>query len=200
MSTKSLPKSEITRDAFLDVALQEASLIGLARLTLAPVAAAAGRSKGGLLRYFPNKEALQIAVLDRAFERFRDLVIEPARLHPAGLPRLRAALEYWLTWMDRAGLRGGCPLLSAQQEFDDERNQVREHLRRSTIQWNDYLLHHARQASVAKQLPSSLAPETLVLAMNGLISAAQIERRLLGHKQVNAHAMQAFDQLINLQP
>jgi len=60
-------KSEITRDAFLDAALYEASLSGIARLTLAPVAAAAGRSKGGLLRHFPSKESLQIAVLDHAF-------------------------------------------------------------------------------------------------------------------------------------
>ncbi len=200
MSQKPLSKSEITRDAFLDVALQEASLIGLARLTLAPVAAAAGRSKGGLLRYFPSKEDLQVAVLDRAFERFRELVLEPARLHPAGLPRLRAVLEHWLAWMDRAGLRGGCPLLSAQQEFDDEKNQVREHLRRATVQWNDYLLLQAHKAAKAGQLPSGLSPETLVLAMNGLISAAQMERRLLGRKQVNVRAMQAFDQLTHPQP
>ncbi len=189
----------MTRDAFLDVALQEASRTGLARLTLAPVAAAAGRSKGGLLRYFPSKESFQIAVLERVVERFREFVVEPARTHPAGLTRLRSILEHWLTWMDRAGLHGGCPLLSAQQEFDDEQNQVREHLRRAMTEWNDYLQHQACKAAEAGQLPAGLSPDTLVMVMNGLVSATQMERRLLGHKQVNARALQAFDQLTNPQ-
>jgi AcrR family transcriptional regulator len=199
MNQKTLSKSELTREAFLDTALQEASLTGIARLTLAPLAAAAGRSKGGLLRHFPSKESLRIAVLDHAFQRFGELVLIPALPVPAGLPRLRATLEHWLTWMDRAGLRGGCPLLSAQQEFDDEQNQVREHLRHATAEWNNYLLHQGRKAAEARQLPAGLTPEILVMVMHGLISAAQMERRLLGRKQVNARAMHAFDQLTNPQ-
>lgn len=200
MNSPALSKSEMTRDAFLDVALQEASQTGLARLTLAPVAAAAGRSKGGLLRYFPSKESFQVAVLERAFARFQECVLEPARRHPAGLARLRGVMELWLTWLDRAGLRGGCPILSAQQEFDDEQNQVREHLRLGITKWNDYLRHQARTAAAAGELPAGLLPDTVVLVMNGLISAAQLERRLLGRKQVNVRAMQAFDQLTNPQP
>lgn len=200
MNEKTLSKSELTREAFLDTALQEASMTGIARLTLAPLAAAAGRSKGGLLRHFPSKESLRIAVLDHAFQRFREFIVVPAQVAPAGLPRLRATLEHWLTWMDRAGLRGGCPLLSAQQEFDDEQNQVREHLRRATAEWNNYLLQQAGKAATAGQLPPGLTPEALVMVMHGLVSAAQMERRLLGRKQVNVRAMQAFDQLTNPQP
>lgn len=195
MKSKSLSKSELTRDAFLDVALQEASLTGIARLTLAPIAAAAGRSKGGLLRHFPSKEELQIAVLDKASERFRELVLVPARLQPAGLARLRSVLAHWLTWMDRAGLRGGCPLLSAQQEFDDEHTLVREHLRRSAMQWNDYLLQQARRAADAGEMRPGISPSAVVMLMNGLISAAQMEQRLLGRKEANVRAMQAFEQL-----
>ncbi|HYD58732.1 MAG TPA: TetR/AcrR family transcriptional regulator [Noviherbaspirillum sp.] len=200
MNERTLSKSELTREAFLDTALQEASMTGIARLTLAPLAAAAGRSKGGLLRYFPSKESLRIAVLDHAFRRFRELILVPAQAAPAGLPRLRATLELWLTWIDRAGLQGGCPLLCAQQEFDDEQNQVREHLRQATAEWNNYLVHQARKAADAGQLPAGLAPEAVVMVMQGLVSAAQMERRLLGRKQVNARAMQAFDQLTQPQP
>jgi AcrR family transcriptional regulator len=79
-------KSETTRDAVLDAALYEASLTGIAQLTLGRVAAAARRSKGGLLRHFPSKERLQIAVLEHAFMRFQQYEPESALNAPAGLP------------------------------------------------------------------------------------------------------------------
>ena len=192
-----MDKSRLTRDAFLDTALQEASRIGVARLTLAPVAAAAGRSKGGLLRHFPSKESLQIAVLERAFMRYQQFVFEPAMKAPSGLPRLRLILENWLSWTERAGLTGGCPILSAQQEFDDQDSEVREHLRSSWSHWSDYLKRQAIKARDAKQLSADLMPDELVMAMSGLVSAEQLERRLLGHTGARAKALRLFDCLTN---
>lgn len=188
-------KSEITRDAVLDAALHAASLSGIAQLTLAPVAAAAGRSKGGLLRHFPNKESLQIAVLERAFMRYQQYVLEPALKAPRGLPRLRAIMQNWLDWTERAGLPGGCPILSAQQEFDDQDSEVREHLRSAWTRWHDYLMHHAVLAHEASHLPPGLSPEALVTLMIGLKGAAQLERRLLERHDANHKALQLFDRL-----
>jgi AcrR family transcriptional regulator len=191
-------KSEITRDAVLDAALREASLTGIAQLTLGPVAAAAGRSKGGLLRHFPSKEHLQIAVLERAFMRFQQHVFEPTLKAPSGLPRLRATMECWLKWPESAGLPGGCPILSAQHEFDDLDSNVREHLHGAWSRWHTYLIRQAQKAQEASQLPSGLSPEALVMLMIGLKSAAQVEQRLLNHCEANRNALQLFDRLTSL--
>ena len=188
-------KSETTRDAVLDAALHEASLTGIAQLTLAPVAAAAGRSKGGLLRHFPSKERLQIAVLEHAFMRFQQYVLESALNAPAGLPRLRAIMENWVNWPENAGLPGGCPILSAQHEFDDEDNEVREHLFSAWSRWHDYLARQASKAQEASQLAPGLTPEALVTLMIGLKGASQLEQRLLNHRDANNKALQLFDRL-----
>ena len=190
-----MDKSQLTREAFLDTALREASLIGIARLTLAPVAAAAGRSKGGLLRHFPSKESLQIAVLERAFMQYQQYVVEPALKAPSGLPRLRLILEHWMNWTERAGLRGACPILSAHQEFDDQDGEVREHLRSAWTHWCDYLTRQADKACAAGQLRQGLAPDELVVLMTGLVSAEQHERRLLGRAGSRAKALRIFDYL-----
>lgn len=102
-------KSEITRDAVLDAALREATFSGIAQLTLGPVAAAAGRSKGGLLRHFPSKEHLQVAMLERAFMRFQQHVFEPTLKAPSGLPRLRATMESGSSGLRAPACRAGVP-------------------------------------------------------------------------------------------
>jgi AcrR family transcriptional regulator len=187
--------SETTRDALLDAALHAASLSGIAQLTLGPVAAAAGRSKGGLLRHFPSKESLQIAVLERAFTRYQQYVLEPAMKASGGLPRLRAIMENWLVWTERAGLPGGCPILSAHQEFDDQAGEVREHLHSAWSRWHTYLLRQASRAEEAGQLPRGVTPQAVVSLMIGLNCAAQLERRLLGLADGQAQAMVLFDRL-----
>jgi AcrR family transcriptional regulator len=187
--------SEITRDAVLDAAMYEASLTGIAQLTLGPVAAAAGRSKGGLLRHFPSKERLQIAVLEHVFTRFRQHVFEPALGAPTGLPRLRSIMECWIRWPESAGLPGGCPILSAQHEFDDLDSEMREHLHNAWSGWYDYLLRQAQKAQDLSQLRSDLTPQGLVTLMTGLKSASQIEQRLLDHRDANHDALQLFDRL-----
>jgi AcrR family transcriptional regulator len=185
--------SEITRDALLEAALHEASLSGIARLTLAPVAAAAGRSKGGLLRHFPNKESLQIAVLDYAFSHFRHYVLEPALPVPSGLPRLRAIMENWLNWTERAGLPGGCPILGSQHDFHDQDSAVSLHVRESWATWQNYLRRQADKAQQASQLPPGLEPDALAMLMLGLKAGAQMEWRLLKDRDANRRALLLFD-------
>jgi AcrR family transcriptional regulator len=188
-------KSEITREALLDAALYEASLSGIARLTLAPVAAAAGRSKGGLLRHFPSKESLQIAVLEHALSSFRHYVLEPALPMPSGLPRLRAIMENWLSWTERAGLPGGCPILSSQYAFDDRDSAVCAHVREAWTSWQSYLRRQASKAQEASQLPPGLTPEALAMLMVGLKATAQMESRLLKDDDANRRALRLFDHL-----
>jgi AcrR family transcriptional regulator len=64
-------RREARRDTILDVAAQSFLEHGYAATTMSAIAATLGGSKGTLWSYFPSKEVLFTAVLDRVTEAFR---------------------------------------------------------------------------------------------------------------------------------
>jgi AcrR family transcriptional regulator len=193
-----MQKGEEARLAIIDAAMREASRIGVSALTLAPVAERAGWSKSGLLRHFPTKEALQVAVVQRTSELFRERVLLPSLSTPPGAPRLRAIFQRWLGWIHDSGLDGGCPLNGARLEFDDQPGEVRDALVAGWNEWMAYLERHATKAIELKQISTPLAPRQVVMVMCGLASAADSGSRLLGKRETLRDAERAFDQLFPL--
>jgi AcrR family transcriptional regulator len=94
-------KGEKTREVILDRALRMASELGLEGITIGRLADELDLSKSGLFAHFSSKENLQVETLDRAAERFTEVVVRPALAAPAGEPRLRALFEGWLDWPKR---------------------------------------------------------------------------------------------------
>src|SRR5688572_2109590 len=103
-----MAKGQITRQAILERAVAVSSLTGLEKLTIGQLADDLKLSKSGLFAHFKSKEALQLAVLDRAVDRFTELVARPALKEPRGEPRVRALFERWMGWSKNTILPGGC--------------------------------------------------------------------------------------------
>jgi len=120
-------RGEETRVRILDEAVRIASRDGLEGLSIGLLASALGLSKSGLFAHFGSREALQVAVLDHAAERFRRRAW-PLRELPPGPERLRFLLRTTLDWIDDPELPGGCPISGACIEFDDREGPVRERL------------------------------------------------------------------------
>lgn len=192
-----MSKGDEARATLVDAALQEASRIGLAALTLAPVAQRAGWSKSGLLRHFPTRESLQLAVLQRAVQLFRERVLLPALAQPAGVPRLREIFRRWLAWVAKSGLEGGCPLSAARLEFDDRPGEVRDAVAAYWSEWLQYLERQAARAVEQGDLRTRLSPRQLVMQMTGLVSAYDTMLRLLGDRSAARDAERAFEQLLS---
>ena len=80
----------------LDQAVEIAGRLGVAGLTIGSLATATGLSKSGLYAHFRSLEALQLAVLGQARERFVEPVLRPALAAPRGVPRIRTAFDHWV--------------------------------------------------------------------------------------------------------
>lgn len=125
-----MSKGARTRATILQAAVETASLGGFSALNLQPLADRVGMTKSGLYAHFRSKEALQLAALEWATERFEATVVAPAKVEEPGLPRLAGIFERWLEWPGNAALPGQCPFLLGLAGMDEAEGPLRERLAR----------------------------------------------------------------------
>lgn len=85
------PTRQQIDDEIIDTAATLFARHGFEETSIQRIANAVGYSKGGLLRHYPSKEALQEAVLERCIADMRAIATSVAEL-PAGPQRDRAVL------------------------------------------------------------------------------------------------------------
>lgn len=189
-------KGEQTRQAILGQALALASENGLSGLSIGLLAERSGLSKSGLFAHFGSKEELQLAVIREAQERFAEVVVRPALKERRGLARLRAMLRNGIGWTQKAGLPGGCPLMSAALEFDDQPGVVRDAVELSQREWRRTLAQAIRIAMEVGELGADTDPEQLAFEIVGIDLVALTWQRLFRDGDIEQRAMRAFDRLV----
>ena len=84
------------RGELLDHAMDIVTTEGAAALTIARLAARMDASVGGLYRYFPSKEAILIALQERAITGFAEVLAAAAGKTTDSIERLRAVFRAYL--------------------------------------------------------------------------------------------------------
>jgi AcrR family transcriptional regulator len=186
-------KGEATRGIILDEAGQLARRVGLGGLTIGSLATQTGMSKSGLFAHFGSKESLQIQVIEHSSERFVDEVIRPALKAPRGVPRVRDLFERWLAW---DSVEGGCPLVAASFELDDQPGPVREHLVRVQRDWADTLATVFTSGIGEGHFRPDADPRQFAQDLQGVMLAYHMASRLLADGDAAARARRALDTLL----
>jgi AcrR family transcriptional regulator len=186
-------KGEATRGVILDEAGQLARRVGLGGLTIGSLATQTGMSKSGLFAHFGSKESLQIQVIEHSSERFVDEVIRPALKAPRGVPRVRDLFERWLAW---DSVEGGCPLVAASFELDDQPGPVREHLVRVQRDWADTLATVFTSGIGEGHFRPDADPRQFAQDLQGVMLSYHMASRLLADGDAAARARRALDTLL----
>lgn len=137
-------KGEATRERIVAEAARQAAQRGLADVSLADVADAVGLSKSGLFKHFESKEAMQLAVIARVMERYREFIWADADAQPPGRPRLEAVFGRWLDWAESEWPQSGCPVIAMTVELDDQPGPLRDLFHARLRQWRDLLIEEFR--------------------------------------------------------
>jgi AcrR family transcriptional regulator len=186
-------KGEATRWVILDEASRLARRVGLAGLTIGSLATQTGMSKSGLFAHFGSKESLQLQVLEHSRDRFVDDVIRPALKAPRGEPRVRDLFERWLAW---DSTEGGCPLVAASFELDDQPGPVRESLVRVQRDWADTLATVFTSGIGEGHFRPDADPRQFAQDVLGVMLSFHMASRLLGDSDAADRAERALDALL----
>src|ERR1700733_9076717 len=135
-----------TRERILAQGIALMSQAGLTGVTLGVLADQVGMSKSGLFAHFHSKEEVQIGLLRHMAEFAKEHVVQPAKRSEPGLPRLKALVQRWFGWAQRAGLPGGCPVAAGLFEFDDVEGAVRNQVLAMESEWRGLLKQLVREA------------------------------------------------------
>ena len=191
-----MSKGDETRRTILADALAQASALGLTGLTIGSLAKRTGLSKSGLFAHFASKEALQIAVLDDARDRFVTTVVSPALKEPRGEPRVRALFERWMRWEKAEFQPGGCVFLASATELDDQPGPVRDRLVEIQRDWGDALETAARIAKEERHFRADLDVRQWAFDLWGLMLAYHWHARLLRAEDAAERVRRSFERLL----
>lgn len=191
-----MQKGQETRSQILEVALAQASQLGLEGLSIGTLARDVGMSKSGLFAHFGSKEDLQIAVLDEAREVFTERVVRPALRQPRGLPRVRALFEGWLDWVAASELPGGCVFVSTAMEFDDRPGPVRDAAARNIRDMRETIARAVRLAIAEGHFRQDVDIDQFTYEVQADLVGYQLHARLLGSPRAREHALHAFERIV----
>lgn len=189
-------KGDTTRAAILEHAVDLASQVGLAGLTIGRLSRDLELSKSGLFAHFQSKEALQAQVLEAAAYRFVETVVRPALTRPRGEPRVRALFDRWLSWVKSQGMRGGCIFVAAAAELDDRPGRVRDRLVELQREWLELIGNVVRTGIVNGQFRADLDPGQFAHDLYAVMLGYHHASRLLKDGRAEARASAAFEALL----
>ena len=175
-----------TRSTVLEAAVSLASVDGLEAMSLARLADAAGVSKSGLFAHWPDKEILQLAVIEQAVRQWTEEVVTPALSAPRGIRRLWALHERRLAFYAAGTLPGRCFFVATEAEFDDRPGPVRDALAAAIGDWYRLIRTVAAQAVELGELRADTDISQLAFEIQALGEAAVTTSRLLQTEQGTA--------------
>lgn len=201
-------KGEQTRRDIVQRALALAGDVGLENVTIGALAADLDLSKSGLFAHFKSKEALQLAVLHEAVDRFTRLVSSAALAEPRGEPRFVALFERWLAWIIDKGTHpdfaddgqsvaaGRCIFMALSQEYDDRPGPVRDAVVKSQRDWRAFVAGAALRAVQEGHFVADLDAEQVAFEFVAIGMAYQQTQNLLGDPNAERRARTAFEALL----
>ena len=167
-----LLRGERTRQAILSHASRLASAEGLEAVSLQRLASDLGISKSGLFAHFGSKEELQLATVEAAGRVFTEEVLKPGLKTPAGIGRVWAMCNSFLSYLRRGVFPGGCFFEAALSEFDSKPGRIRDAVVEKRGYWVASLARAIREAKPAGDIQADVDADQVAWELGSLLVGA----------------------------
>ncbi|MCP4745122.1 MAG: TetR/AcrR family transcriptional regulator [Desulfobacteraceae bacterium] len=172
-----------------------ASQLGLENVSIGALAKATSMSKSGLFAHFESKENLQIEILNHAGMLFTQQVITPAIRTKAGIPRIMALLDNYISW--DCNLTGGCIFVTASTDYKDRPGKVRDFLLKQQLLWIESLAQIAESAVGTGEFRKDADCEQFAFEFYSLLLGVHLYYKLLNKSDIKKRYQTAFEKLLH---
>jgi TetR/AcrR family transcriptional repressor of nem operon len=199
LSTQLKKPKSATHEKIVETARQLFFEQGYTATGLAEILARAGVNSGSLYYFFPTKEDLLIAVLEKYKTMLEPMVLAPARERAvAPIERLFAVLHGYRMLLQTTRFHLGCPIGNLALEMSNSHPQVRKLVAENFEAWRTGVRQFIQAAREC--LPAEVKPEVLahfVLAtMEGSVMLARAYQSFEPFDNALSGLRDYFDRLI----
>ncbi len=130
-----MSKAEKTKAFIIEQSSQLFNKKGYADTSLSDIQLATGLTKGSIYGNFTDKNELAIEVYLFNVDAMRQRLRGAMAPHPLAGEKIKAIGNYYRENWDKISERGGCPILNAATEADDNNDFLKNHVQKSIISW-----------------------------------------------------------------
>jgi AcrR family transcriptional regulator len=167
-----LSKGQASRDTILRTAAKLATTKGLIGLSIGDLAAEVGMSKSGLYAHFKSKEELELATIATAVAIFDSEVRQPVTRVPAGIARLKALANSFLSHLERRVFPGGCFFAAVAAELDTCPGPARDRVVEVLNSWVSLLRQCILDAQALGEIDPQAQVDQVVFEVQAMLLAA----------------------------
>jgi AcrR family transcriptional regulator len=198
---RSASKGVTTRDRIVDAAMRLFHEQGFAGTGIATILREAGVNSGSLYHFFPSKEALLEAVLEKYTELLQPIVMQPQRDASPGDPieRIFTLLNWYRQGLVMTNCSLGCPIGNLALEVSDQLPGARALVDSNFDGWCAEIRRWLEEAG--DRLPASCDRDRLsrfvLTVMEGGVMQARAEKRIERYDESVAALRDYFDRMLD---
>jgi len=167
-----LSKGQASRETILLAAAKLATTKGLIGLSIGDLAAEVGMSKSGLYAHFKSKEELELATIATAAAIFDSEVLQPVTRTSAGIARLKALANSFLSHLERRVFPGGCFFAAVAAELDTHPGPARDRVLEVLNSWVSLLRQCILDAQTLGEIDPQAQVDQVVFEIQAMLLAA----------------------------
>ncbi len=193
------PSKPTTRERLVEVAAQLFWDQGYSATGIAQILKAAGVHSGSLYHYFPTKEDLLVAVLERYKAILMPVVMQPVFDRVADpVERVFGVLDGYRRLLESTGCRQGCPIGNLALELSDSHPAAAELIAENFVGWREQIRRCIESA--ADRFPEGTDPGQLasfvLTVMEGAVMQARAFKSMEPFEDAVAVLRDYFDRLL----
>jgi len=194
-----MSKAERTKEFIIEKASTIFNTKGYAGTSLADLVEATGLTKGSIYGNFENKDEVAVAVYEYNVNALSKRLDDTIGIKKTALDKLMAFTEYYRTNWKKTFERGGCPILNASIEADDNlpflKKGVQDSIKKWALRISKIIEEGKQNGEFKKEINHTEYAYTMITLIEGGIMLSKI----MNNQKLLFSALDRIETIINME-